>query len=259
MIENTAIMQSKTGIPEYDSDTMLAYIDILGFKGFLEKKELPELVNMIEIILEADNSSSYDKMLSIETKLISDSFVIYARITEAKQLSVFFTYLGTIIGRIHRIGDIVTRGYVAYGKHYSSEKLWISPVFVEAYSGEQKKAIHPRVILGESAENLIKNMDFNFIDSGWFMRDDDGFRYINYLMCIAEAYQPMIDHINVTLNSPNLRENLSQHKRTIINGLEHYGDHLSKYFWLASYHNTYIMDNVVLDNKEDLLIDLKGY
>lgn len=112
--------------PQYTSDTMLAYIDILGFKKLLENEPLSNIVEIIENILKVDNSSSYAEMLKIKTNLISDSFVVYAQLTEPKHLTAFFVYLGTIIGKIHRIGNIITRGFVSSGDHYSKDNLWIS-------------------------------------------------------------------------------------------------------------------------------------
>ena len=63
-------MNDKLVSPQYDSDTMLAYIDILGFKKLLKNEQLPYIVEMIENILKADNSQSYTEMLEIKTNLI---------------------------------------------------------------------------------------------------------------------------------------------------------------------------------------------
>ena len=252
-------MNDKEMTPKYDSDTILAYIDILGFKKLLNNEELPHIVEMVENILKADNSQSYNGMLEIKTNLISDTFVVYAQLTEPKHITAFLTYLGTIIGRIHRIGNIITRGYVSSGLHYSKNNLWISPVFVEAYEGEQKYSIHPRVIMSESAIELIRRIEASFIDSGWLVRDDDGFRFVNYMMCISDAYRPTGDHIVVSLGSPGLEEALIAHKRTVEYGLVNFKSYLSKYYWLANYHNSYITKNVKLAAKDELLIDLSQY
>lgn len=252
-------MIDKIKNPEYTPDTMLAFIDILGFKELLDNKGLPEIVETIENILNTDNSPEYVKMLKIKTELISDSFVIFAQLTDSAHLTAFFVYLGTVIGRIHRIGNIITRGFVSNGNHYSTDKLWISPVFVAAYNGEQKKAVHPRVIIGDSAIRQINRLESSFINLKYFNQDTDGFRYVNYLAFISEAYQPNGTNITANLATPNLRESLNSHKQTIINGLDNHKPHINKYYWLANYHNNYINDNIKLENKQELLINLTKY
>jgi hypothetical protein len=43
----------------YSSDTMLAFIDILGFKKMLEEKPLNKILEIINSILHFDNSADY--------------------------------------------------------------------------------------------------------------------------------------------------------------------------------------------------------
>jgi hypothetical protein len=253
-------MEENSNIPQYTTETMLAYLDILGFTEFLKDKPLPQLVEIIENILRADNCSSYVKMLKINTKLISDTFVVFAKVTEPKHLTAYFVYLGTIISRIHTLGKVITRGCVANGDHYSTDTIWISPVYVTAYIGEHMKSIHPRVILDDSAINVINRINSGFLETtGLLLRDDDGYRYINYLMCLSDTYQANGDHVFGYLNNPTLRDGLIKHRKSLIYGLDNYKKHLSKYYWLSNYHNTHIMKNIHLANKEDLLIDLTLY
>lgn len=245
--------------PAYDADTMLAFIDILGFKKLLSKKTLPQIVNIINDIKQVDNSSEYSKMLTINTKLISDSFVVYAQLTEPKHVTAFYVYLSTIIARVHRLGSVVTRGYISTGDHYYKDEIWISPAFVEAYIGETKYSIHPRVILGESTLNYLNKIYPEFLNPNHLKRDSDGYWFINYMTCISEAYQPKDKTIIANLSSPNLEQSLKEHKESIISGLENEKENMNKYFWLASYHNAYINENIKLANKQDFLIDTKDY
>ncbi|MDQ7815873.1 MAG: hypothetical protein RDU14_02525 [Melioribacteraceae bacterium] len=236
----------------------MAFIDILGFKSMLQTKPLNEIVELLDAIVRADNCAGYEEIVKINTRLISDSFIIWAQLSDPKHVSAYFAYLGTIIARIHKIRNIITRGYISNGNHFNSEKFWISQVFVEAFNGESKYSIHPRVILGPSAVDRINIISPDFIDSGLLKRDDDGFRFVNYMMCIDDAYQPKGNAIMVNLGGMGLEGSLLAHKENIEHGLSHYKSYVHKYYWLATYHNNFIKDFVNLSNKNDFLINLKS-
>lgn len=244
----------------YDADTMLAFIDILGFKELLKEKTLAQIVNIIDDIKQLDNSIKYSKMLTINTKLISDSFVVYAQLTEPKHITAFYVYVSTIIARVHRLGSVVTRGYISTGNHYNKDEIWISPAFVEAYIGETKKSIHPRVILGKSTLDYINKIYPRFLDSNFLKRDSDGYWFINYMTCISGAYTPKGETIIASMSTRKSENSpLKEHKKAIIFGLQNKKKYINKYFWLASYHNAYVNKKNNLDNKQDFLIDTKNY
>jgi hypothetical protein len=256
----TEMQEKMVNIPAYESDTTFAFIDILGFKRILSEKPLPEILEIVNSILHFDNSREYNNMLpTLKTKLISDSFVVYAQLKEPRHATAFYVYLSTIIANIHRLGRVVTRGYISNGNHYNNNEIWISPAFVEAYLGESNKSIHPRVIIGETAKKQIDKIYPEFINSGFFKRDSDGYWFINYMTCISKAYSPNGNSIIAEMNSKGLEESLRAHKETILNGLNNEKDHLNKYLWIANYHNSFINENIRLKNNADFLIEIKNY
>lgn len=245
--------------PSYRSETTLAFIDILGFKEKLKNNSLTEIIRILNDIKQADNSNKYLKMVNIETKLLSDSLIVFAQLTEQKHVTAFFVYLSTIIARIHKLGDVVTRGYVSCGDHYSTEDFWISKAFVEAYICESKLAIHPRVILGQSSIDNIKKIYPEFLKPGHLKRDFDGFWFINYLMCIDEAYTPNDTNLIANFGGNNVEFSLKEHKKTILQGIKNQKNNINKYLWLANYHNDHIACNISLPNKNNLLINIDEY
>ncbi len=246
--------------PTYQSNTMLAFVDILGFKNILSKKTLQEILDITNSILQADNSPDYLEMLpTLKTKLISDSFVVYAQILEPNHIVAFNVYLSTIIAGIHRLGRVVTRGFISAGDHYSDDTVWISPTFVEAYTGEENFSIHPRVILGDSAIQLINNIHPEFIMSGFLKRDLDGYYFVNYLNCIANNYKPSGGTINAYMNPGDLEISLQDHVETILNGILNEKQNINKYIWLANYHNNYLIENIKIKNIEQYLIEVAKY
>jgi len=198
-------------------------------------------------------------LVSIDTKLLSDSLIVFAQLKEEKHVTAFFVYLSTLIARIHKIGDVVTRGYVSCGDHYSDNDYWISKAFVEAYTGESKFAIHPRVILGQSSIDNIKKVYPAFLKPGHLTRDLDGFWFINYLMCIDEVYTPNEINIVVNINGTNIESSLRVHRQTIIQGLKNHKRSINKYLWLANYHNRHVREKINLRNKNDLIIKIDEY
>lgn len=253
-------MEKTDEIPIYSSGTTLAFIDILGFRKLLLEKTLSEIVEIVKSILNFNDSSDYEQMLpSLKTKLISDSFIVYAQLKEGKHVTAFFVYLSTIIANIHRLGRVVTRGYISKGNHYYNDDIWISPVFVEAYLGESKKSIHPRVIIDASAKEQINKISPDFINSNFFKRDSDGYWFINYMQCISNAYKPNGNKIVAEMNGFGLESALQSHKETILNGLNNEKEHSNKYIWLANYHNSYINESVKLKNNLDFIIDIRNY
>ena len=245
--------------PTYRSETTLAFIDILGFKEKLKTKALSEIIKLLNDIKQADNSNKYLKMVGVETKLFSDSLIVFAQLTEQRHVTAFYVYLSIVIARVHKLGDVVTRGYVSCGDHYSDNDFWISKAFVEAHTCEAKYSVHPRVIIGQSAINNVSKIYPEFLKPGHLKRDSDGYWFINYLMCIDEAYTPNEHNIIANLGGNNITLSLKEHKATILEGLKNQKAVISKYLWLANYHNSHVIDHINIPNKEELLIDIDEY
>lgn len=246
--------------PTYSSETTLAFIDILGFKKMLSDKTLPEILDIINSIIHFDNSADYKLMLpTLKTKLISDSFVVYAQLTEPKHVTAYYVYLLTVVANIHKLGKVVTRGYVSNGNHYFNDEVWISPVFVDAYLGEENIAIYPRVIIGESAILHTNKISEGFIAPGFFTKDPDSYWFMNYMQCIGNNYKPNGTNIIAEMNSAGLEPGLSSHKNAILNGLNNEKKHFKKYNWLANYHNEYINQNVKTKDNSSFLIDIEEH
>lgn len=227
----------------------MTFIDILGFRKMVEEKPLTELKELIEKFMAFDDSENYVQITKIKTKYISDSLIVWMELNDPKDITSYFVYLGSLIGRIHRHGDMYVRGCVAYGNHYNDDCIWISPVFIEAYLGE-KKAKMPRVILLESTVTAINQANDGFLNSIWFEKDSDGIVYINYMNLISGCYYPENDSIVALINHSKLVPALKSHKKSIEKCLSIYPEQKVKYQWLAKEHNDYIEKHVHIQNKD---------
>lgn len=246
----------------YVPNTLMAFVDVLGFVPWLESKSLQEIVETMNDILSFDNSAEYSEMACIQTKLISDSLIVWSSITEARQLTAFFVYLGTVIAKIHHRGGVIVRGTIACGDHYYERDLWISPVFVEAYKAESKvRGAPPRVVLLDSAKRRLRELDESILSGdSWLTEDhDDQSLYVNYLLFSDEAYRPAVNRITLDLQTAEAvssRANLEAHRDMITKGLLGDEAHRPKYVWLANYHNRYVAKSVSIARTAALQVNL---
>jgi hypothetical protein len=234
---------------EYASNTVMTFLDILGFKKMVEERPLSELKGLIEKFMDLDDSDKYGQMTKINTKYISDSLIVWMDLKNPKDITSYFVYLGSLIGRIHKYGHMYVRGCVAYGNHYNDEKIWISPVFIESYLGEQQADV-PRIILLDDAIKAFNALCPGFTNSMWFEKDDAGVMYINYMNMISGAYKPEGDRIVALMNHSELAPSLLLHRDTLAKSLAKYPQHRKKYLWLADMHNKYIDTHIRLPEKD---------
>ncbi len=138
---------------------------------------------------------------------------------------------------------LLMRGGLTFGPHYMDETIVFGPALVEAVRLEREKAIFPRVVLGDSA---VKAEDHHIDYYGrgphapqrtLLLVDDDGMVFVNYLDVVME--DP--DRLDASVAY------LTAHRQVAIDGLRaHASDErkLSKYTWLAEYHNHFCQERL---------------
>ena len=182
---------------------IVAFIDILGFKGILDdtvnkngdddEKKINEVVEAYEAIRDIwgldkksellDTSSSRSKKVTI----FSDSIVISFQIDEPSEVFYTLLELKWLIMRMLWHG-ILCRGAVAIGKFIHKDEYLFGPALVEAYLLESKAALYPRIILDRSvidagsknsAVHHTSKMEREYVES-LLEQDSDGMYYIDY-------------------------------------------------------------------------------
>ena len=196
-----------------------------------------------------------DKLSEIfRYKIFSDCIVVSADcINEDGNLedTYIFHLLRTLIyiqSEIIHYGFFL-RGAVTIDNHYEDDKVVFSPALIKAYELEKDNAVYPRIILDKKLVDEI----FNIFDDADYKAWDDAVKldadkqyFINYL-----------DYIDEIPDVRNRKRYLRKHKQLILNEILKNNDPeiISKFLWLAKYHNLKIEDLFSSNSAEELKID----
>ncbi|WP_413676779.1 hypothetical protein [Pantoea dispersa] len=180
----------------------VAFIDILGFKGIVEKERLTgysgeQLNKLLECHLECE---TIFKEYGLDIIQFSDSIMI-SKIYERESFHEFISSVSAYQKFLMRQG-FLCRGGVAVNKHYSKSSFVFSPALIEAYKVESEKAIYPRVVVSEDVIDLV------FPDKNYpptLCKEYDGLFFINFLYgeCISTIEEFVSSIVTDCLNSKN--------------------------------------------------------
>ncbi len=156
----------------------VAFIDILGFKGIVEKEKLSgysgeHLEKLLECHLECEKIF---RNYGLDIIQFSDSIVI-SKLYEKDSFHEFISSVSTYQKFLMRQG-FLCRGGVAVNKHYSLSSFVFSPALIDAYRVESEKAIYPRVVVSEDVMDLV------FPEKKYpptLCKEYDGLFFINFL------------------------------------------------------------------------------
>jgi hypothetical protein len=261
-------------------NSVVAYIDILGFKDCVRKAskdglsqqlftEFQEALKSASFFLKdhfAEDCYSFSNGKSEiksrhQFRIFSDCILIGCPISDSfhhgtliRGLDAFHTTLFVL----HVIqSELINRGFFVRGA-ITVDELYMDGMsiygigLIDAYEAESKQAKYPRIILTKKAETMFFGIDKNFQCNSYknylkqyLYRDSDGLIFLNYLQYINFQDEPYLDV-------------LEKHKEVIENKLKEYVDNthiLEKYVWAANYHNLFCM----YDNNGGYRIDIMKY
>lgn len=230
---------------------IVTFIDILGFSEIVAELKPDKINKILKIVEESTNPSDFAQSpLNARTIAFSDS-IIRVRIIESKENLAY--PIGLVFSELYELmhiqselipEEILIRGGITLGDICVDENRVFGPAMVRAYHLESKFAKFPRIVLDPT---LIKEYKLNKLlrrdghsletDSeyvkGLIRQSDDGLWFVDYLSAIhSEFDEPE--------TSP---EYVFRHKEVIMNKcpkIYDYDTTLSKYVWLANYHNTIV-------------------
>lgn len=235
------------------SKRLIVFIDILGFRSYLEdSSKLTLLVEQLKNIKKNFSGTyKFAQQLKFEVIQLSDSIII----------SIETNYVWDTMEALEKISiqacdslvkyGIFFRGAITYGDFYHQDGILVSPAVSKAYEIESTIAKYPRIIISDEFIDLYKHQVAVAPDYKDFGKqaiedlikvDSEGFKYLHYL---NSAMIRLNDQSAVFLRTDEakLLEYLPRHKYLIEEKLEENKNNqkvLEKYVWLASYHNKYI-------------------
>jgi hypothetical protein len=176
---------------------LVAFIDILGFSSMVENdskdkspKFLPIFLEVFEEVAESAAGSGCD------VKMFSDSIIVESELTPSKVAGL----LG-VAGSMQKLflkRNILVRGGIAFGKHFSSERVTFSQALINAYHLESKVAKFPRIVISDDVLNFAwhhANTNEGIRDEikALVFRDRDNSAFVHYLMAdTLQEFKPLI-------------------------------------------------------------------
>lgn len=232
----------KDGMPTL-SRSIIAFIDILGFKELINSKDPDKNLNKIySSFLKCFNETTAFSIATIKT--FSDNILfVFPEVEEGNLGSIFITL--SALQRELLLEGFVIRGAITVGEIHVGDNIIFGKGLVDAYNLESKSAIMPRIILSSEAMILCQEYlkcyarEFDDPYAKSLLQDVDGFWFLNYLDNPSDDYEFYTDCEEGYLLS---------HKLFIEKRLEKYSSDIrvfEKYVWLANYHNSFCDINKV--------------
>ena len=174
------------------SDCYIAYLDLLGFKNIVSKKNCEDIAKLFDEIQEryivAVDSSKKVLMdyRRLKIKIMSDSICLYVDSSVRNALPGLVAFCGYFQQRLLRLEEpVLTRGAIVRGDLYAEKDkdIMFGKGFVQAYSMEENTAVFPRVIFTRSLIDECETIDGygrNYLQRFTFS-DEDAFVSIDYL------------------------------------------------------------------------------
>lgn len=208
---------------------IVAYIDILGFSTMVEsdcekKSETSYFEKLKECFFYVKNQFK-DR---VDLKQFSDS-IVFSLPLVAKNLQQNIT---TIIRVAQGIQfemfkkGILSRGGIAFGKHFSEHDFLFSEALIKAYMLEKQYAKNPRIIISNDLLDIHQALVDSLIAEKMIIKEDDSKYFVNYFRLTT------VDECNEILR--NIFDNGNQDDYSIV----------EKYRWLYEYAN-YYFDSVL--------------
>lgn len=237
---------------------IVTFLDILGFHDLVMVTDAAVVNSKLEAIEHFtrpisppptdDPDDTYEPIIL----QFSDAIVRIRRVqTKWNQQLPIGLVFHELLDLVHAQGELIRegvllRGGVSFGPIYTSKGRVFGPALVAAYELESKFALYPRIVidpalLAEFQKNaLLKAAHHDFEDeeayvSSLMQRGDDGIWFVDYI----RAFESELDDIEMY---PIF---LQAHRQLIVEGAKRFAGlsgPMSKYLWLASYHNELVSE-----------------
>jgi|GEM_PF-6937946 hypothetical protein len=153
---------------------LVAFLDILGYKAFINSYINGNNSNIIQIIENAmeeakKSANSYGNInppITINLKQFSDCSCVSIPDSSNNHQDPEEQYLAQIVFMLSALrsfqielldSKIYIRGGLSFGFHKETSNIIFSEGLVKAYELESEKAIYPRIVLDEKLADIIKN------------------------------------------------------------------------------------------------------
>lgn len=182
---------------EFFEDSIVAYLDILGFQNAVVNNELPEntIIDLLKRLRHNNRVYEYEektrngiRSVTITPNIysFSDSIIISIPLSSIKDnsdlsypLHKIAIYISILHQEMLKIG-LCLRGVITIGSLYCQESIIVGKALIEAIEKEKNIPVYPRIILTNNLISRLEKVNFypNSIMSGILssdiIRDLDG-------------------------------------------------------------------------------------
>lgn len=240
-------------------NSVVCFIDILGFSKMIEKSSIEQQENKLlkKISKIINDNIQYIKPTNKDLgtiKIFTDNIVIGLPIFddgESELGQIFMSFANYQLSLA--LEGLFVRGGVSVGNYYADDIISFGPALLEAHNIENNISKTPRILLSKKASEMVSEhikyySDYNYAPQVRdILVDADGEQFINYL----EA-----SFIDRTDQGIELARNIMvKHKNSVEYKIKEYSSQyeiLSKYLWVAQYHNYFC--NLNFKGHNELLI-----
>jgi len=242
---------AKSGKP-WMRNSWVVYLDILGFTARLLRATADGTANQlladltaalneakVDLVIDYEEYTAYGiKEAPYAVKMFTDNVVLGFPIHDDGESE--FGRMIYIIGlwqfTLGRHGFFV-RGGVAVGPIYMDDDLVFGKGLIDAYEAEAKLARDPRIVLAQSAMDLIHHHLAYYASvaesphNTALLVDADGQMFVNYLYLPVDGAEGL---------PKEFAQGIERHRDLIIERLQEFSADpgiWSKYAWVGSYHN----------------------
>ncbi len=239
-------------------DSLCAYIDILGYSDSVlvsyengkEDKYFKKLFHALNGNMKIFHNSFPD-LINREThfiKVLTDNIVIGYPIetghgeNEFGDLITMISYYQASMA----LSGLFVRGAIVRGSLFMDDSIVYGKSIINAYQLESKYAVVPRIILSDEVYKLVQS-HLKFYSNprsspqyNHIYLDNDNYAFLNYLSVLDPEYLYWNE--------------VRKHRKYVEYFIRKYHDNpyiLSKYTWIANYHNYFVRGYISDPNYND--------
>lgn len=216
--------------------SIVAYLDELGTKQRVPTMTVPDLRQDVST-LHAIYQQLKDEIEKIDPQAtnilsFSDNFVLLTPIDVQPTVSYLsiFPVIKAVANyqRNMALNGRFYRGGITVGDAYADSTLATGPAVINAVMLEEGLAVNPRVVLDETALDLVRD---EYFGSGY--NDGEAWPYQDVLLVDIDQ-QVFINYLNDATH-----DELSLHREVLQNKLKDHSHerYVTKYYWAVFYHN----------------------
>ncbi|MBI4976847.1 MAG: hypothetical protein HZC28_05160 [Spirochaetes bacterium] len=268
-------------------NALIFYFDLLGTKNRISDN----CANINYDIFKTFKDMTTSNIKIKYTFSLSDTVVYVVDEIKPNTLYYIYYFMTTLQYELFQRHGVFIRGSIVHGKIFysSDENLIFGPALIKAHAIAEKHGMPPLIYVDKSVFDVFNNdpkaliSDSNYIgtpekdyyDSTWdsiktsFFSTYTDIKGIEHTYCdylfngLGFASSKMETYKEINDAYPKL---LQEHKSVIMRCLAYYNDDsiLSKYYWLARYHNRTILRHMInssflINNNSIKSLLIEGY